>query len=53
MSTQKTVHTRLTLRIPQAMQDKAKAKAEGQHISLNSFIVRAIERAVAQKGQPQ
>ncbi len=44
---------RVTLRVPQAVHDKAKAKAMAQHISLNSFIVRAIERAAAQKGQPQ
>ena len=53
MSPTKVQHSRLTLRIPQSIQDKAKAKAEGQHISLNSFIVRAIERAIAQKGQQQ
>jgi len=51
MNQHKTKHERITLRIPQAMHAKAKAKAETQHISLNSFIVRAIERAAAQKGQ--
>lgn len=50
---QKVQHTRITLRIPQPIQDKAKAKAGAQHISLNSFIVRAVERAIAQKGQQQ
>ena len=51
MSQQKVQHERITLRIPQVLHDKAKAKAEAEHISLNSFIVRAIERAAAQKGQ--
>lgn len=42
---------RITLRIPQAMLDRAKEKAEAEYISLNSYIVRAIERALAQKGR--
>lgn len=53
MSQPKVQHSRITLRIPQQIQDKAKAKADTQHISLNSFIVRAVERAIAQKGQQQ
>lgn len=44
---------RITLRIPHAVHTNAKAKAIAQHISLNSFIVRAIEQATVQKGQPQ
>lgn len=46
MSQHKTQHERITLRIPQALHAEAKAKAENQHISLNSFIVRSIERIV-------
>ncbi|MBV7460636.1 MULTISPECIES: YlcI/YnfO family protein [unclassified Acidovorax] len=42
-------HARITLRIPQVLQDKAKEKAESQHISLNAFIVRAVEKDVQQK----
>lgn len=53
MTQQKVQHERITLRIPQALHNKAKAKAQAQHISLNSFIVRAVERAAAQKGQKQ
>ncbi|MFN9476392.1 YlcI/YnfO family protein [Acidovorax sp.] len=53
MTSPKLQHTRITLRIPQPIQDKAKEKADAQHISLNSFIVRAIERANAQKGTQQ
>lgn len=51
MSQQKVQYERFTLRIPQVLHDKAKEKAQAQHISLNSFIVRAVERAAAQKGQ--
>jgi|GEM_PF-3404290 predicted HicB family RNase H-like nuclease len=53
MNQQKEQHERITLRIPRVLHDKAKTKAETEHISLNSFIVRAIERAAAQKGQRQ
>ncbi|WP_288041827.1 YlcI/YnfO family protein [Simplicispira sp.] len=53
MNQPKVQHTRITLRIPQPIQDKAKAKSQTEHISLNSFIVRAVERAIAQKGQQQ
>lgn len=53
MSQQKVQYERVTLRIPQVLHDKAKEKAQAQHISLNSFIVRAVERAAAQKGQQQ
>lgn len=51
MTQQKMRYERITLRIPQVLHGKAKGKAQAQHISLNSFIVRAIERAAAQKGQ--
>ena len=49
MSLGKQQHARITLRIPQALQDKAKAKADVEHISLNAFIVRAVESVVQQK----
>lgn len=49
MSSSKLQHARITLRIPQPLQDKAKDKADAQHISLNSFIVRAVEDALQQK----
>ena len=39
-----------TLRIPGALYNQIKLSAGTQHISLNSFIVRAVERAAAQKG---
>lgn len=42
-----------TLRIPGALYNQIKLSAGTQHISLNSFIVRAVERAAAQKGQQQ
>ncbi|WP_426307754.1 YlcI/YnfO family protein [Acidovorax facilis] len=51
MSQPKVQHERITLRIPQLLHNKAKAKAEAQHSSLNSFIVRAIERAAMLKGK--
>lgn len=53
MTKPKVHQERITLRVPQTVHDKAKAKAIAQHISLNSFIVRAIERAAAQKGHQQ
>lgn len=53
MNQRKVQHERVTLRVPQVLHDKAKVTAQAQHISLNSFIVRAIERAAAQKGQQQ
>lgn len=53
MSQTKVQYSRITLRIPQSIQEKAKAKADTQHISLNSFIVRSVERAIAQRGQQQ
>ncbi len=53
MTQQKVQYERITLRIPQVLHDRAKGKAQAQHISLNSFIVRATERAAAQKGQQQ
>lgn len=43
--TQQKQHERITLRIPQDLHTEAKNKALKQHISLNSFVVRAIERA--------
>lgn len=39
-----------TLRVPGQLQEKAKALAKTEHMSLNSLIVRLIEREVAQKG---
>lgn len=53
MSQQTAQQARITLRIQQVLQDKAKERADTQHISLNSFIVRAVERALAQKGNQQ
>ncbi len=53
MSKQSAQQARFTLRIPQSLQDKAKERADTQHISLNSFIVRAVERALLQKGTQQ
>lgn len=53
MTKQNTQYQRLTLRIPRLLHDKAKEKAQAQHLSLNSFIVRAIESAAAQKGKQQ
>lgn len=53
MSQSKTQYSRITLRVPRLIQTRAKQKSEAQHISLNSFIVRAIERAIAQKGSKQ
>ncbi|MBB6577973.1 putative HicB family RNase H-like nuclease [Comamonas odontotermitis] len=41
-----------TLRVPVALQEAAKAHAKQEHISLNSLIVRLLEREVAQKGNP-
>ena len=49
MSSAKQQQARITLRIPQTLQDKAKAKADGEHISLNAFIVRAVESVVQPK----
>lgn len=53
MSLGKQQHARITLRIPQTLQDKAKAKADVEHISLNAFIVRAVESVVQQKKAPK
>ena len=39
-------HVTFTLRMPSTLQQAAKA----EHISLNSLIVRLLEREVAQKG---
>lgn len=49
MSEPITQQIRITLRMPQHIQEQAKQSADTQHISLNSFIVRAVERAMAQK----
>lgn len=51
MTQEKQQHERITLRIPQALHEKAKEKAQAQHISLNSFVVRAIERAAKEPAQ--
>lgn len=40
-----------TFRIPTELHTAAKAKAQSEHISLNSLIVRLLEREVAQKGK--
>ncbi|UBB16164.1 toxin-antitoxin system HicB family antitoxin [Comamonas odontotermitis] len=40
-----------TLRVPAALQEAAKTHAKQEHISLNSLIVRLLEREVAQKGK--
>lgn len=53
MSQSKLQHERITLRIPQVLHDKAKEKASTQHISLNAFIVRAVEQDVQQKKAPK
>ena len=53
MTQQQVKHERVTLRIPQALHEKAKAKAQAQHISLNSFIVRAVEHAAARRKDEQ
>ncbi|SFE19577.1 toxin-antitoxin system HicB family antitoxin [Paracidovorax konjaci] len=42
-------HERITLRIPRSVYAKAKAGAEAEHISLNSFIVRATARATEKR----
>lgn len=45
--------TTFTLRVPSALQEAAKAHAKAEHISLNSLIVRLLEREVAQKEKQQ
>lgn len=52
MNSQQVLPTRVTLRIPTEIYTKAKARADAEHISLNSFIVRAIERATQKKVKP-
>lgn len=42
-------YERITLRIPKAVYTKAKVGAGAEHISLNSFIVRATARATEKK----
>ncbi|WP_409450733.1 YlcI/YnfO family protein [Comamonas sp.] len=44
--------TTFTLRVPSELQAAAKEHAKQEHISLNSLIVRLLEREVAQKGTP-
>jgi len=39
--------------VPTALQQAAKTYAKQEHISLNSLIVRLLERELAQKGTPQ
>lgn len=54
MTTTEPKWTRLTLRMPARLHSGVKAKAESQHISLNSFIVRALSRASADRpSRPQ
>lgn len=43
-------HVTFTLRVPSTVQQAAKAHAKSEHISLNSLIVRLLEREIAQKG---
>lgn len=52
MSTQQPAGVTFTLRVPGPIQELAKALARAEHLSLNSLIVRLLEREVAQKGQP-
>lgn len=53
MSHQQPNGVTFTLRVPGALQEQAKALAKKEHLSLNSLIVRLIEREVAQKGNQQ
>lgn len=53
MSKQPEQGARVTLRVPQQIYQPAKAKAQSEHISLNSLIVRLLEREIAQKGKQQ
>jgi len=53
MNTQQPHGVTFTLRVPGPLQEKAKALAKSEHLSLNSLIVRLIEREIAQKGQQQ
>ena len=53
MDTQHLQGVTFTLRVPGLLQEKAKALAKSEHLSLNSLIVRLLEREVAQKGQQQ
>lgn len=50
MTKQPDQDARVTLRVPKQIYQPAKAKAKSEHISLNSLIVRLLEREVAQKG---
>ena len=50
MAKQSEQDARVTLRVPQQIYQPAKARAKAEHISLNSLIVRLLEREVAQKG---
>lgn len=40
-----------TLRLPASVQQPAKELAKTERMSLNSLIVRLLEREIAQKGQ--
>ncbi|WCM88812.1 toxin-antitoxin system HicB family antitoxin [Acidovorax sp. NCPPB 3576] len=53
MDTQQPQGVTFTLRVPGPLQEKAKGLAKSEHLSLNSLIVRLLEREVAQKGQQQ
>lgn len=53
MNPQQPQSVTFTLRVPGPLQEKAKALAKTEHLSLNSLIVRLLEREVAQKGQQQ
>jgi predicted HicB family RNase H-like nuclease len=39
-----------TLRVPARLQEKARALAKAEYLSLNSLIVRLLEREITQKG---
>lgn len=51
MTKQNEQDARVTLQVPQQIYQPAKAKAKTEHISLNSLIVRLLEREIAQKGK--
>ena len=50
MTKQSAQDARVTLRVPQQIYQPAKSQAKAEHISLNSLIVRLLEREVTQKG---
>ncbi|MGB3069790.1 MAG: toxin-antitoxin system HicB family antitoxin [Ottowia sp.] len=53
MNTQQPQGVTFTLRVPGLLQEQAKALAKKEHLSLNSLIVRLLEREIAQKGNQQ